>query len=167
MFVLCWFTSKFTYSRFLQLLNNLNILNFQRWISRLLYRWRTQRNAIRNANCRTASHQIFERKWRRIRPSCLFQCIRLITSKSLMWLSFSLTKHAVASAKRLIEAVTNWWSSLRAPTGKQRLSKNLSTNGTWNRQDYPLNLSISVSGGKENNNDYLSSGEWIGKSPRC
>jgi len=84
-----------------------------------------------------------------------------------MWLSFSLTKHAVASAKRLIEAVTNWWSSLRAPTGKQRLSKNLSTNGTWNRQDYPLNLSISVSGGKENNNDYLSSGEWRGISPRC
>ena len=27
------------------------------------------------------------------------------------------------------------------------------------KQDYPLNLSISVSGGKENNNDYLSSGE--------
>ena len=26
-------------------------------------------------------------------------------------------------------------------------------------RDYPLNLSISVSGGKENNNDYLSSGE--------
>ena len=86
MFVLCWFSSKFTYSRFLQLLNNLNILNFQRWISRLLYRWRTQRNAIRNANCRTASHQIFERKWRQPRLSWLFQCIRLITSNNLMWL---------------------------------------------------------------------------------
>ena len=27
--------------------------NFQRWMSWLLYRWRTQRNAISNANCRT------------------------------------------------------------------------------------------------------------------
>ena len=34
------------------------------------------------------------------------------------------------------------------------------------RQDYPLNLSISVSGGKENNNDSPSSGEWTGKSSK-
>lgn len=27
--------------------------DFQRWISRLVYRWRTLRNAIRNANCTT------------------------------------------------------------------------------------------------------------------
>ncbi len=32
------------------------------------------------------------------------------------------------------------------------------------RQDYPLNLSISVSGGKETNKDSLSNGEWSGKS---
>ena len=30
--------------------------------------------------------------------------------------------------------------------------------------DYPLNLSISISGGKENNYDFPSNGEWIGKS---
>ena len=29
------------------------IYDFQRWISRLVYRWRTLRNAIRNANCTT------------------------------------------------------------------------------------------------------------------
>lgn len=33
------------------------------------------------------------------------------------------------------------------------------------RQDYPLNLSISLSGGKETNQDSLSSGERTGKSP--
>ena len=33
------------------------------------------------------------------------------------------------------------------------------------KQDYPLNLSISLSGGKENNSDYLSSGERTGNSP--
>ena len=34
------------------------------------------------------------------------------------------------------------------------------------RQDYPLNLSISISGGKETNKDSPSSGERNGKSPR-
>ena len=34
------------------------------------------------------------------------------------------------------------------------------------KQDYPLNLSISVSGGKETNKDYLSSGERSGKSSK-
>ena len=33
------------------------------------------------------------------------------------------------------------------------------------RQDHPLNLSISISGGKETNQDSPSSGERTGKSP--
>ena len=33
------------------------------------------------------------------------------------------------------------------------------------RQDYPLNLSISLSGGKETNKDSLSNGERTGNSP--
>lgn len=33
------------------------------------------------------------------------------------------------------------------------------------RRDYPLNLSILISGGKETNQDFLSSGERTGKSP--
>lgn len=33
------------------------------------------------------------------------------------------------------------------------------------RQDYPLNLSILISGGKETNKDFLSNGERKGKSP--
>ena len=37
---------------------------------------------------------------------------------------------------------------------------------TWSqiRQEYPLNLSISLSGGKETNKDSPSNGEWRGKS---
>ena len=34
------------------------------------------------------------------------------------------------------------------------------------KQDYPLNLSISISGGKENNYDYLSRGDRTGKSSK-
>ena len=37
--------------------------------------------------------------------------------------------------------------------------------GSEIKQDNPLNLSISLSGGKENNSDYLSSGERTGISP--
>jgi hypothetical protein len=33
------------------------------------------------------------------------------------------------------------------------------------RQEHPLNLSISISGGKENNNDLPSNGERSGDSP--
>jgi hypothetical protein len=35
------------------------------------------------------------------------------------------------------------------------------------KQEHPLNLSISVSGGKETNKDCLSSGERTGKSSKC
>ena len=38
-------------------------------------------------------------------------------------------------------------------------------NTSSNRRDYPLNLSISISGGKETNKDSLSNGEWSGNSP--
>jgi hypothetical protein len=42
--------------------------------------------------------------------------------------------------------------------------KNNTTLWSQIRQDYPLNLSISVSGGKETNKDSPSNGEWRGKS---
>ncbi len=35
------------------------------------------------------------------------------------------------------------------------------------RQDHPLNLSISISGGKETNKDSPSNGERTGNSPTC
>ena len=50
------------------------------------------------------------------------------------------------------------WGSLLLPDRKLR-------NGPQIRRDYPLSLSISLSGGKETNQDFLSSGERTGKSP--
>ena len=55
-------------------------------------------------------------------------------------------------------------NSSRAGWGSigQRNFKNILT---WSKQDHPLNLSISVSGGKEINRDCLSRGDWTGNSP--
>ena len=46
------------------------------------------------------------------------------------------------------------------------LSSSFFFSGLWPRlrQDYPLNLSILLSGGKETNKDSLSNGEWSGNS---
>lgn len=51
--------------------------NFQQWISWLLHRWRTQRNAIRNVNCRSVTHRNFERTLHLVvfRQVCLFECL--------------------------------------------------------------------------------------------
>jgi hypothetical protein len=48
----------------------------------------------------------------------------------------------------------------------QKLTSNFLQSAPEIKQDYPLNLSISVSGGKETNKDYLSSGERSGKSSK-
>jgi hypothetical protein len=54
-----------------------------------------------------------------------------------------------------------------AKSSKQALEKNLfSKPAPEVKQEHPLNLSISVSGGKETNKDCLSSGEWTGKSSK-
>jgi len=60
--------------------------NFQRWMSRFPQRWRTQRNAIRNANCKTSwiikilnAHCAFG-----IFPvACLSECLWIPLSASL------------------------------------------------------------------------------------
>lgn len=51
--------------------------------------------------------------------------------------------------------------------GSPNARKTLSHIGPELRQDYPLNLSISISGGKETNQDSPSNGERTGKSPAC
>ena len=51
------------------------------------------------------------------------------------------------------------WMSLRV------LSMRSNRVITWIVRDYPLNLSISVRGGKETNWYSLSNGEWTGRSP--
>ena len=52
------------------------------------------------------------------------------------------------------------------PFGKcvVKLLLHFTSNGPDIRQDYPLNLSILISGGKETNKDSPSNGEWSGKS---
>lgn len=44
-------------------------------------------------------------------------------------------------------------------------ANSLSTRRPQSRRDHPLNLSILLSGGKETNQDFLSSGERTGRSP--
>ena len=64
--------------------------NFQRWMSRFPQRWRTQRNAIRNANCRTSwiikilnAHCAFG-----IFPvACLSECLWIPLSTGLFFTS--------------------------------------------------------------------------------
>jgi len=135
----------------------------------------------------SANHQIFERKWRQrdILPACLFQCLRGFTL-ILMWLTcwcsgvfidFALS---IVSHERCASGSFGpmKWShhshviSLEAPNyphprGSTALLTLVlpSIPCIWDRQDHPLNLSISLSGGKEINEDCLSSGERSGKSP--
>lgn len=136
----------------------------------------------------SANHQIFERKWRRrdILPTCLFQCLRGFTL-ILMWLTTG-EKERARSISALLEVSHERcasgsfgpmkWShhsnviSLEAPNyppsrGFSICCRNnrISIPCIWDRQDHPLNLSISLSGGKEINEDCLSSGERSGKSP--
>ncbi len=47
---------------------------------------------------------------------------------------------------------------------KTLIAKHNSLLRPQSRQDYPLNLSILISGGKETNKDFLSNGERKGKS---
>lgn len=57
--------------------------NFQRWTTWFPQRWRTQRNAIRNANCRSSESSNL---WTQVAPlvikACLFECRFII---SIYW----------------------------------------------------------------------------------
>ena len=56
--------------------------------------------------------------------------------------------------------------SIAPPLGRQREATHNPTSSFHEfRQDHPLNLSISVGGGKETNQDSPSSGERSGNSP--
>lgn len=49
--------------------------------------------------------------------------------------------------------------------GTEKCCRSYSVRRPQSRRDYPLNLSILLSGGKETNQDFPSSGERTGKSP--
>lgn len=138
----------------------------------------------------SANHQIFERKWRQrdILLACLFQCLRGFTL-TLMWLNWvcfcqkllSLFSHERCASGSFgpmkwshhsnvisLEApnyhlINSWYQNIYIVMHNHYIF--LSTPCIWDRQDHPLNLSISLSGGKEINEDCLSSGERSGKSP--
>ena len=173
--------------------------NFQRWISWLVHRWRTQRTAIRSVNCRT----------RRIIESlnangavgfssaaCLSEC-RPVTSAT----TARPPTRADAVALRRLGACDSSSSPSPCQIGSatpacrrrvawpceparlcvrrglcrprrgaivraRRRVGATSSLPLWPqiRQDHPLNLSISISGGRETNRDSLSNGEWSGNS---
>ena len=82
-----------------------------------------------------------------LHPSRLVCCACVV-----LWNLFLIFKHSQLEVKQ-----TSLCSS-------QRLNSNQFIPWPQISQDYPLNLSILISGGKENNSDCLSNGEWSGKS---
>ena len=92
-----------------------------------------------------------------IYPQALFGCIGTMCL---------LSREAVCLSTKGINIVL---SVIKAKSGfivRPSLSRGRNKTTLWSqiRQDYPLNLSISVSGGKETNKDSPSNGEWRGKS---
>jgi hypothetical protein len=115
----------------------------------------------------SASHQIFERKLRLgdILWACLFQCVKFI-SHTLMRLRFVfLVKYEwVKLSFQRSGQLQNWLRWVKLSIKNSLINFLQSTPEI--KQDHPLNLSISVSGGKETNKDCLSSGERSGKSSK-
>lgn len=157
--------------------------NFPWWMSRLLFRWRTQRIVITNVNRRTCESL---KLWTQMAlllglgsiEACLNQRLCLIpmatwvfviedTSSLIklecIWLQINAIK--LLKATFAVAMVTICYMS--EPTDLAWATMNID-NSTWPdfKQDYPLDLSISLRGGKENNYDSLSSGERKGKSSR-
>ena len=117
------------------------------------------------------NHRIFERKLhsldiqgvclseRRVKPKHIFcvawEFLHLVTCKSL-------DVRAACSLNRRLNSLLSFWQCFKSllPFSKEKPQHH------WPqiRQDYPLNLSILISGGKETNQDSPSNGEWSGKS---
>ena len=71
------------YYEFSCLKNDWMTNNFQQWMSWLPQRWRTQRNAIRNANCKTSwIIKILNAHCASILGACLFECQWISLSKA-------------------------------------------------------------------------------------
>ena len=111
-------------------------------------------------------HQIFERKSRWINLQHVCFSVLKIQHHNAIESYDSLVDHEGA------ESAGQWSSHLLLSDliESNEFTKVLYTNFSTTpeiRQENPLNLSISVSGGKENNNDSPSNGERTGKSSKC
>ena len=82
-------------------------------------------------------------------------------------LSCEIWEHAVLRVTSVtLNAAVTFSELIVSRTGPSRVLRVLKLISSEVKWDYPLNLSISLSGGKENNYDYPSSGERSGKSPK-
>ena len=86
-------------------------------------------------------------------------------SDSRAWWTEFLHLRRANSANSLANVSQRYTTHLNMP-GSCRIKPNNWTPELWSqiRLGDPLNLSISISGGKETNRDSLSNGEWSGKS---
>lgn len=69
------------------------------------------------------------------------------------------------SLRRLLSPVIALEGTPERRRRRRTRAQTLSTRRPQSRRDHPLNLSILLSGGKETNQDFLSSGERTGRSP--
>jgi len=121
------------------------------------------------------NHRIFERKWRSwVFPgACLSECRFLnITRCRMLRRGVGASRPTSCPLKgRAVRTSPTYTNMGCAGSGGQKRSNRTRKladehNHHWPqiRQDYPLNLSILISGGKETNKDSLSNGEWSGIS---
>ena len=128
----------------------------------------------------SASHQIFERKWRWFTSMFVSVCseshknsMRLkalfgVLSFVKWWRGAECSASPKRSSHFLIESDLVWEIQSVRHSFKRSPNKYFifSPSTPEIKQGYLLNLSISVSRGKETNKDCLSSGEWRGKSSK-
>ena len=142
---------------------------FNEWISWVLRRWRAQQSAIRDANCRNSWVIIFLNAiGTRMMSPGMNEGGRVFYITSLLrWIMKVFWFRSIL--------LLNWWmfGTWRVYPWSCLTDKSLLCKIEISYliipppfiQDYPPNLSISISGGKETNWDSLSNGEWRGSSP--
>lgn len=141
-------------------------------MSWLPYRWRTQQSAISNANCRLWVIRIlnaYGTEWFSTQYACFsISLINNILMRVSHKLSRLIREHAVSTGglKTTLNAAVTLCELIVSRTGITECSEFWNSPISEVKWDYPLDLSISLSGGKENNYDYPSSGERSGKSPK-
>lgn len=157
-------------------------------MSGLPYRWRTQRNVIRDVNCMTSwIIEILNASWASFVEECLFECQYAIPNRIILptiyvcaniglescdpILVVSGTCSSVAFWRNLMVLFTRIWKEEHAKS----LAKGLCL-CCWAdevrhwpqiKQGNPPNLSILLSGGEETNRDFPRNGEWNGKCSHC
>ena len=154
--------------------------HFQQWMSWFPQRWRTQWNAIRHANRRIQWVIKILNAACTSSEVCLLECLsfKLLYTPNVYDEPTDFNEKGyyrnkfhhdfnenVCRWKRRLSSISDgerdvincMWTSRRMGLIKRQ------SFGPLIRQDYPLNLSILLGGGKETNKDSLSNGEWSGK----